>query len=243
MSNRYSQRLYKFLTRVPRIRRYYKLAILVALIGFSAPSWSQNKIDFTRGWYAGGGVGISNVYSYTDTCYGCWGDSDYGDSDFAYTFTGGYRFTPYFAIEASYLDSGTPEWGQDFVYIGDLNDTFNVDTKIDLTSYQVSVLGILPFAKIWEVYLRGGMAFWDGDSEQTLRRVSDNEVTMRNINESGANFLLGVGGGVTLGKLWDIRLDYVYFSIEDNLLALGNRDNAYSDIATLQVHYRIGDSR
>jgi hypothetical protein len=242
MGNRYSQRLYEFLTHVPLIRRNCKLLLLAALISFSAPSWPQNEIDSTKGWYAGGGIGIANVYSYSDTCYGCWGDSDYGDSDFAYTFTGGYRFIPYFAIEASYLDSGTPEWDQDLVYVGDLNDIFNVDAKIDLTSYQVSVLGIFPFAKIWEVYLRGGMAFWDGDSEQILTRVSDNEVTMRNIDESGADFLLGVGGGVTLGKRWHIRLDYVYFGIDDNLLALGSGGDAYSDIATLQVHYRIGDS-
>jgi hypothetical protein len=242
MGNQYSRKLIKFLDHPSRIRRYLKVLLLAVFIGFPITSWPQNEINSTKGWYAGGGIGIANVYSYSDTCYGCWGDSDYGDSDFAYTFTGGYRFIPYFAIEASYLDSGTPEWDQDLVYVGDLNDIFNVDAKLDLTSYQVSVLGIFPFAKIWEVYLRGGMAFWDGDSEQILTRVSDNEVTMRNVDESGANFLLGVGGGVTLGKRWHIRLDYVYFGIDDNLLALGSGDDAYSDIATLQVHYRIGDS-
>jgi hypothetical protein len=83
--------------------------------------------------------------------------------------------------------------------------------------------------------------FWDGDSEQVLTRVFDNEVTVRNVDESGTNFLLGVGGGVTLGKRWHIRLDYVYFGIDDDLLALGGGDDAYSDIATLQLHYRIGD--
>jgi hypothetical protein len=244
MGSWYTQVLFNFLTHVPSIQRCFRLSLLAVLIIFPVTSWPQNESESVslKGWYAGGGVGIANVYSYSDTCYGCWGDSDYGDSDFAYTFTGGYRFIPYFGIEASYLDSGTPEWDQDFVYVGDLNDTFNVDAKIDLTSYQVSVLGILPFAKIWEVYLRGGVAFWDGDSEQILTSVSDNEVTKLNVDESGADFLLGVGGGVTLGKRWHIRLDYVYFGIDDNLLALGNWDDAYSDIATLQVHYRIGDS-
>jgi len=241
MCETYAQTLYKFLDRASRIHHYFKLSLLAVLISFPAPSWSQTESDSIRGWYAGGGIGIANVYSWTDTCYGCWADWEYGDSDFAYTITGGYRFIPYFAIEASYLDSGTPEWDQDLNYIADLNDIFNVDGEIDLNSYQVSVLGIFPFAKIWEVYLRGGVTFWDGESEQILTRVSDNEVTIRNVNESGTDFLLGVGVGATLGKRWHIRLDYVFFGIDDDLLALGSGDDAYSDIATLQLHYRIGD--
>jgi hypothetical protein len=241
MGNQYLQKPYKFLDHPLRFHHYLKLLLLALLIGFPTTSWPQNESNSKQGWYAGGGIGIANVYSWTDTCYGCWADWDYGDSDFAYTFTGGYRFIPYFAIEASYLDSGTPEWNQDLVYIGDLNDTFNVDAKIDLNSYQVSVLSILPFFKIWEVYLRLGMAFWDGDSNQVLTRVDDNEVITRNVNESGTDFLLGGGIGVTLRKRWNIRLDYVYFAIDDELLALGGGDNAYSDIATLQLHYRIGD--
>ncbi len=243
MSNRYSQQPGFFFTRVPHIQSYWQLLLALTLIGLSTPSWPQDKTDSTKGWYAGGGVGMSNVYSYTDTCYGCWADSSHGDSDFSYTFTGGYRFTPHFAVEASYLDSGTPEWDEDLVYIGDLNGTYNVDAKIDLTSYQLSVLGILPFAKIWEVYLRGGVAFWDGDSDQALRRVSDNELTTRRISESGADFLLGVGGGVTLKERWHMRLEYIYFGIDDSLLALGSWDEAYADIATFQVLYQFGRSR
>ncbi len=218
-----------------------RIALLMALTAFSAPSWSQYATDVSTGFYAGGGVGISNVYSYTDSyCYGCWGSSDYGDNDTAFMLTGGYRFSPYFAIEASYLDSGTPEWDEDLVYLGDLNDTYNVDAKIDLTSYQLSVLGILPFAEVWEVYLRGGLAAWEGDSSQILTRAFDNQVTMRNIDESGASFLLGVGGGVTFADRWHMRLDYVYFSIDDDLLALRSRDEAYSDIASLQIFYKFG---
>lgn len=239
MSNRYSKRSTGHITRAPRARLCYQVALFATVIAFAAPSWTQEQADFTKGWYAGGGVGISNVYSYTDTCYGCWADSEHGENDFAYTFTGGYRFTRYFAVEASYLDSGTPEWDEDVVYIGDLNDTYNVDAKIDLTSYQLSVLGILPFAKIWEVYIRGGVAFWDGDSNQVLRRLSDNEVTLRNVDESGADFLLGVGGGVTVKERWQLRLEYIYFGIDDELLALGKYDDAYADIATFQVLYKF----
>ncbi len=240
MSYHHSQKLGNFFSRVLRIQRRIQLSLFLTLMVCSPSSWSQANPAFDQGWYAGGGVGISNVYTYTDTCYGCWVDSNYGDSDSAYTFTGGYRITPYFAVEASYLDSGTPEWDEDLVYLGDLNDTYNVDAKIDLTSYQLSILGILPFAEVWEVYLRGGLAAWDGESSQILTRVFDNQVTMRNINESGTNFLLGIGGGVTFADNWHMRLDYVYFSIDDDLLALRSRDEAYSDIASLQLFYKFG---
>jgi len=219
------------------------LCWLITLLTIPFVSWSQEGGgEAMKGWYAGGGVGISNVYSYTDTCYGCWGDADYGESDFSFTVTGGYRFMPYVAVEVSYLDSGTPEWDEDLVFVGNQRDVFNVDAEIDLTSYQLNVLGIFPFARIWEVYLRGGMAFWDAESQQLLTRVSDGELVPRKVDESGADFLLGVGGGVTLGDRWQIRLDYAFFAIDDDLLALGNNDDAYLDFVTLQLLYRIGEN-
>lgn len=225
-------------------RKLFGLSCLAILLNVPVSSWSQESaMESARGWYAGGGVGISNVYSYTDTCYGCWGDADYGENDFAYTFSAGYRFIPYLAVEAAYLDSGAVEWDQDLVFVGDLLDVFNVDAEIDMTSFQASVLGVLPFARIWEVYVRAGLTFWDAESKQVLTRVTDGGVVRRTIDESGTDFLLGVGGGVTLDDRWHIRLDYAFFGIDDSLLALGNNDEAYADIATVQLFYRLGKAR
>ena len=193
-----------------------------------------------RGFYAGGGIGASNVYSYTDSCWGCWGDSEYGDEDFAYTFVGGYRFMRFFALEAGYLDSGTPGWDEALVFVPDLADFYNVRADIDLQSYQLTGLAILPFLNIWEAYLRGGVTWWDGDSSQTLTRIADNQVIRRSLSDSGTEFVLGIGGGVTLAGHWHLRIDYVYFPIDDSLLALGPSDDAYSDIFTAQINYRFG---
>jgi len=207
-------------------------------------SLAQGSIEEAmQDWYGGGGVSRANTYSYTDTCFGCYGEAVYGDADLGYTFTAGYRFSPYIAAEVSYLDAGTLEWNDPFVLVSGLNDVFDVDAAIDLTSYQVSILGILPFADIWEVYIRGGVALWDAQSNQALRGISGGGVLARRLHESGSDFLLGGGGGVTLGERWHIRLDYVYFPIEDDLLALGDYDEAYSDVVTLQLHYRLGERR
>jgi len=215
------------------------IAILLASF-IPCISWSQDiDIDYgMKGWYLGGGAGIANVYSWTD--YG-WGSADYGDSDAAYTITGGYRFMPYFAVEAAWLDSGTPTWNRDLVYVGNLLDVYNVDASIDLSAYQVSAVGILPFAKIWEVYIRGGASVWDGTSSQVLTRVSDGQVTLRTIDDTGVSFLLGVGAGVKLGHNWQIRVDYSYYGIQDDLLVVSSGDSAYTDFGALQVVYRFGD--
>jgi len=218
------------------MRKRFIVILLAAVIPCIA--WPQDVDGGMKGWYLGGGAGIANVYSWDS--YG-WGSADYGDSDFAYTVTGGYRFMPYFAVEAAYLDSGTPTWNQNLVYVGDLLDVYNVDASIDLSSYQVSAVGILPFARIWEVYIRGGASFWDGTSDQVLTRVTDGQVTVRTIDDNGVNFLLGIGAGVTLGERWQIRVDYSYFGIQDDLLVVSSGNSAYTDYGTVQVVYRFGD--
>ena len=33
---------------------------------------------------------------------------------------------PYLAVEVGYLDSGNPQWDENFVYLGELADFYNV---------------------------------------------------------------------------------------------------------------------
>ena len=102
-----------------------------------------------------------DAYSYTDNCLGCGGEWNYGDYDFAYTLTGGYRLTSYIATEVFSLDSASLGWDESPVFVGDLFDVFSADAAINLTSYRLSVMGILPFADRWEAYIRGGVALGD----------------------------------------------------------------------------------
>ena len=61
---------------------------------------------------------------------------------------------------------------------------------------QLSVLGILPLDR-FEVYLRLGAGFWDGESVQRLDQSFGTDVVNRSISDSGTGFL----GGVVMGSV------------------------------------------
>jgi hypothetical protein len=148
--------------------RFIKFLILVVLLGLPLTSRSQqDDRDFDSGWYAGGGFSYSDVYSYTDDCWGCYGSATYGDSDNGYTITAGYRTTRYLAVEASYVDSGSMGWDQDLVLLDDPLNLYSLNATIDLTSYQINVLGIAA-GRFWEGYLRAGLAMWDANKRTSL---------------------------------------------------------------------------
>jgi opacity protein-like surface antigen len=220
------------------LRFFLPVILLIAAMPTSAQELGSEPIS---GWYAGAGAGYASLYSWWDTCDGCYAEADYGSGDLAFTLTAGYRLMRYFALEIAYLDSGSLGWTASGVRTADGVDTYSVDADIDLTSFNASVLAIWPFWKRWDIFLRGGVASWKGESRQTITRQSTGAVTHQTIHDDGTDILIGVGAGVTLKQHWHIRFDYAYFGIGDKLLALGESRDAYSDFATLQLIYRFGD--
>ena len=109
-----------------------------------------------------------------------------------------------------------------------------------ITSWQPTVLGILPFLDRWEIYARAGMSFWDATSRQRLVRVSDGLVVNQSVDDDGLDFLLGFGGGVTLRQRWHIRAEYLYYGIDDDLMQLPGDESAYVDVLSVQLLYRFG---
>jgi OOP family OmpA-OmpF porin len=209
----------------------------------SMPLSAQDFVsDSVSGFYVGAGAGYSNVYSWEDDNDDddFDGSIDNGDGDFGFSLITGYRFNPYIAIEAAYVDSGTSDWDNQLAFIDDSGDLYEVDANVDLTSYQVSVVGILPFLNIWEVYVRGGAAFWDGESSQQLTRLADGELSTRRLDDDDLDFIFGAGGGVTVGRSWNLRAEYSVFRVDDDLLALGRNEDAYSDMFSIQAMYHFG---
>jgi Outer membrane protein beta-barrel domain len=220
------------------------LAAATLLLGGANTNAQAPTREPVKGWYAGAGLGIGTVYAQDDDDW--FTDTSYGDPDLAWVVTGGYRFARYFALEASYFDLGTPDYDDNLVELREPDDIVDVDVDVDLTVTQLSAVGILPLRlgkKVkFESFFRGGAAFWDAESEQTLRSRTGGPTTRQTIEEDDLNFVFGFGGGLTFGDHWHLRLDYSSFAIEDDLLALGKDDDAYGDTTTLQLHYRFGDN-
>jgi hypothetical protein len=199
--------------------------------------------DAEPGFYVGAGLGGSNV-SVTD-----WNDNNRnndccgyyyqdGDADTAFSAHVGYRFMPYLAVEVGYLDAGKPQWNESGVFIGELGDFFNLSVEFNkLEATQVSVLGILPFANIWEAYVRGGAAYWSADVDQTAIGTFNGALFRRSLNKSDSGFLFGIGIGATPLPHWHFRLEVQSYSIDEDLL--GGYGDASVDSVLFEAEYRL----
>jgi hypothetical protein len=222
------------------------LAVLLLNPRFSYADGINDPLALPEDWqgfYLGAGLGYANVYSWEDNDdddddYNF--DTDYGDGDLGYVVSSGYRFNPYLAAEVAYTDSGTLDWDDSNIFVDDLGGIYDVDARIDVTSYQLSALGILPFFEVWEIYVRGGLAIWDAESDQTLSPQLGGATVRRQIDEDGVDILLGLGAGRTFAERWHMRVEYNTYRIDDDLMELQSGDDANTDMWSLQLLYRFG---
>src|SRR5512135_641514 len=190
---------------IPVARMTTSLAVLVVLFAFAEAAAAQGapppppQPQTWQGFYVGGGGTYSNVSVEVGTgCYDCyywWGEYPYydeGDGDYSYSLHMGYRFNPWIAVEFAYLDAGTIGWDEDYVFMPEYGDYYRNEVDFTAKVPELSVLGILPFAKRWEVYARGGFAAWDATSDQKLTNYDTHEVIYRESTDDGLDFLFGI---------------------------------------------------
>jgi hypothetical protein len=198
-----------------------------------------------RGFYLGGGGSYSNVSvkvgdsgCYDDCYWGDYSNYDQGDGAIGYSVHAGLRVHRYVALEVSYLDPGTIRWDKNLVYMPEFNDYYNNRVDFQSKVTEVSVLGIVPFEDAFEIYLRLGAGFWDGQSTQRLDQSFGDKVITRDVNDDGTGLLLGVGFGVTVAKGLHIRLDLQTVGIDEDVLN-AEKDTSI-DSVLLEVQYRFG---
>jgi hypothetical protein len=220
---------------------------LAATFLFTAGAHAQGSAASWQGFYVGGGGSYSNVsVEVNEGCfdYDCywWGDYydyDEGDGAYSYAVHAGYRFNQFVAAEANYFDTGTIRWEENLVYIPECQDYCNNHVEFTAQVAQLSVLGILPFAQRWEGYLRLGTSFWNGESRQRLDDpFSPAVIVAREVDDSGVGILFGLGIGVRLAQAWHARLDFQFFTIDEDVLNAS--DDTTLDSVLLELQYRFG---
>jgi Outer membrane protein beta-barrel domain len=174
------------------------------------------------GFYFGSGVGLAS-FTVEDESVGCCAGYYYGlgyingDNATSLDLNVGYRVNRHLAAELEVFDT-SPEWRQGLVYFPELNDQYNNFVDADLQAVELSAIGLLPFGRAWEAYIRGGIAFWQGDAAQTLVRVSDSAIVRRSLDESGADFVFAAGIGVSPRPAWHLRFEWQTFDIDRDLI-------------------------
>lgn len=202
------------------------------------PGFGWADDDTIRGWYLGGGVALNNVFANEDI--GLYGSSERGSSDTGFVINGGYRFNRYFAAELGYLDGGEPQFHTITLQPGDPIQLVDTDVIQKTEAYEASLVGIMPFLEIWEIYVKGGVAVWDASSQQVLTPLGGGPAIERQVDRDGTDFLVGLGFGVTLAKHVHLRFEYQAFRTHDDLLALTDDREARFDSFIAEAHWRFG---
>jgi opacity protein-like surface antigen len=136
------------------------------------------------------------------------GASRLDSHDTGISLAAGFRFSPYFAIEAAYLDLGSVEY---------VAQNGNVTVPLNLASQgpAFSVLGTVPLIRPFLLEGRAGIYLGDAKLnadplwESLLSGVAGSPESSGGVD---AALLLGAGLVAKLGPHWEVRLAYDYIS-------------------------------
>jgi hypothetical protein len=195
---------------------FVRIVSASAVSSVAAGAWAAEP---PSGFYAGGGVGWSNVSIETNR------DAFFptyltGEEDTALELHFGYRVGPHLATEFTYIETA-PDWDETF-YVPALNAAYKDLVDLDVSAAELTIVGVLPFARVWEAYIKGGVAFWEGDADQIEVRLPDGAVVTRTMEESSADLVIGLGVGANLTPAWHLRFEFQNFGIDRDLVLARN---------------------
>lgn len=198
------------------------------LFAIFAGDGAEAQADWVEGWYAGGGISATQMSpsSYGRTVGGARSSRDTG-----YVITAGYRRSRLVAFEAEYLDGGSPSVTATTTCSAPAPCTA---TLKHMTALEGSANLVWVVGHIWELYLRGGVAFWDAAADQ--RTAS----TRRSVDKTGVSLMFGAGAGVRVCDHLHARIDYQEFGIDDALLPpmSSSHSGSYEQVS-LELHWRF----
>ena len=147
------------------------------------------------------------------------GTSDLDKADRSYSLAAGFRFSPYLAVEAAYLDLGRSSYlveGQDGAAV----------LGFGSRGAALSLLGSWPLTRNLAFEARGGFYFADSKMRAWVSATFDLlEGELESLGAGAAGnpaVLLGAGVVQSFGKNWALRVGYDYLS--GNALAIRKTD-------------------
>jgi opacity protein-like surface antigen len=115
---------------------------------------------------------------------------------------------------------------------------FETSTVFDVTALQASAVGIVPFAKNWEAYFGGGLAYSRVSGQQRVtERLGTAQV--RSVSGSSVDYQYTFGLGVTVVPDWHVSLGYEFFAIDEKLLGVRDGADTTVDSFTLGFAHRF----
>jgi hypothetical protein len=167
---------------------------LIAAAALAATLGSTSALAVDNGIYVGASVGESGVEADLNPSLP---DADFDDSDTAYKLNVGWRILDWLAVEANYVDLGSPK---DTLQEGDGDDA---NIEFDADGINFSGLLFLPVGPV-DLFVRGGFISWDASlSQEGLGEIG---------SDDGMDFSYGAGAQFRVWSL-TLRAEYERFDI------------------------------
>lgn len=223
--------------------RVRSLVVLVALA--SSPALAKEP---ALGFYVGGGVGASSFRSdyasqvgnaYANTGFTVDAASVTDDRDTAWKAYAGWRFHPYGAIEAAWLDFG--EARTHYAIGVPAQGTAIRDGRYRLQGAELSALGIVPIGERMTVYAKAGALFSRLEYDESGADQYGTPASFAHTNRD-TQFLWGLGGSVEIGDALSVRVEWQRAEGVGDTFALtdsGNGRFEHVDMATIALSWRF----
>ena len=170
------------------LNRVMVAAVLVAL-ALAVPTEAADK-----GLYVGGSIGGSSIdiRDFDEEL----GNLRFSDGDTAFKIFAGYRFLSVLAVEASYVDLGSPS---------DTIDNGDTTVEIGVQGWDALAVGILPLGPV-DVFGKLGIVSWNADITAAVEDVSR--------SDNGTDLAYGVGMALRLSSI-AVRVETERFEIDN----------------------------
>ena len=184
----------------------FAISLIACLASVPLPLHAQEI-----GWYGGASAGLSNVAVTEDF----WSDSSISKasiqtSGFGYGLYAGYRFNPRFALEVNYLQAA------DTAFHATSNGSLTLwpAGQVSGTTLNdgIALSGLLFWparASRVQLYLKGGLFFWD-----TTARYSNTVNAYNEFNDNGTSPIGGAGIQLQLAHQWNLRVEALYSMVQ-----------------------------
>ena len=223
--------------------RCHLLALLVAIA--AAPAIAKEP---ALGFYVGAGAGVSSFrgdfasqvnQAYAGTGFTVDAATVTDDRDTAWKAYAGWRFHPYGAIEAAWLDFGE---ARTHYAIGVPNiGAATRDGRYRLSGAEVSALGIVPLGDRATVYAKAGALFSQLKYDESGLNQFGEPGSFSHTNRE-TKFLWGLGGSFELVDSLAVRVEWQRAEDIGERFALtdsGNGRFEHVDMATIALQWRF----
>lgn len=160
-----------------------------AILGIAAlAAFSVASAQEASGFYAGVGIG---TLKYEES----FANIEFDGDDTSLQVFAGYRVNQWLAVEAAYIDGGSPS-----------DNVLGYQLEADLSALELSLIGSVPLNDVLSLHARAGMLAWD-------MKVSIDGMEIG--KDDGTDLSYGIGAAFRFGPSAEARIEVRSADLED----------------------------